>query len=63
MAALLDVAVFSNVAPLPYPPHFLDGGDVSPAFYEGFRQCGRGTIPIEGPNVPGALFVCVGRHH
>ena len=34
--------------------YFLDGGDVSLAFYEGFRQLGSGTIPIEGPNVPGA---------
>ena len=54
MAAVVDVAVFSKLAPLPYPPHFLDVGDISPAFYEGFRQFGRGTIPIEGPNVPGA---------
>ena len=38
MAALLDVAVFSNFAPLAYPPHFLNGGDVSPAFYEVFAS-------------------------
>ena len=43
-----------RMAPSPYPLHLLDGGDVSPAFYEGFRQLGRGTIPIEGPDVPGA---------
>ena len=54
MAAVEDVAVFSNFAPLPCPPHFLYGGDVSPAFCEGFRQFGRGTIPFEGPDVTGA---------
>ena len=70
MAVVVDVVVFSNFVPLSYPPHFLDGGDVSPAFYEGFRQCGRGTLLIEGPNglrcIPvnhSPLFVCVGRHH
>ena len=41
-------------APLCYPPYFLNGGDVSPAFYEGVRQPGRGTIPIEGPTAPDA---------
>ena len=52
MAAVVDVAVFSNFAPVSYPPHFLYGGDVSPAFCEGFfRQFGRGTMPIEGPDV------------
>ena len=54
MAAVVDVAVFLNFAPLPYPPHFLNGGDVSPTFYEGFRQLGKDTIPIEVPNVPAA---------
>ena len=55
-AAEVDVTVCFTFAPLSYPPHFLDGGDVSPAFYEGFRQLGRGTIPIEGPAVPAAYL-------
>ena len=54
VAAVVDVAVCFNFAFLSYSPHFLDGGDVSPAIYEGFRQLGRDTIPIEGPDVPGA---------
>ena len=41
MAAVVDVAVFLTFAPLSYPPHFLDGGDGSLAFYEGFRQVGK----------------------
>ena len=53
MAAVVDLAVFLTFESLCYPPHFLDGGDISLEFYEGFRQLGRGTIPIEGPDVPG----------
>ena len=54
MAAVVDVAVFSYFAQLHYPPHFLNGGYVSSAFYEGIRQLGRGTIPFESPAVTDA---------
>ena len=50
----LRIAGVVDVAPLSYPPHFLKGGVVSPAFYEGTRQLGSGTIPIKGPAVPDA---------
>ena len=46
IAAEVDVAVRLPFAPLSYQPHFLDGDDVSPAFYEGIRQPGRATITI-----------------
>ena len=45
MAAAVDVALILTLAALSYPLHFLNGGDVSLVFYEGFRQLGRGTIP------------------
>ena len=54
MAAAVDVAVCLPFASLSYPQHFLDGGDISHAFYESIRQLDTGTIPIEGPDVPGA---------
>ena len=50
MAAVVAVIDFCTIL------LFLDGGNISPAFYEGFRQLGRGTIPIEGPDVPGAYL-------
>ena len=52
MAAVVDVAACLTFAPSLYPPHFLDDGDVSLAIYDGICQLGRGTIPIEGPDVP-----------
>ena len=51
---IVDIAVCLTFVPMSYPSHFLDGGDVSSAFYEGFRQLGRDTISIEGPDVSGA---------
>ena len=53
MSSVVDVGVCLPFAPLSYPTHFLDGGDVSAEFYEWIRQLGKGTILIEGPDVPG----------
>ena len=38
MAAVKDVAEFLTFAPLSYPPHFLNGGDVSPAIYKALHH-------------------------
>ena len=53
-AAVVDVAVYLTFAPLSYSLQFLDGGKITPAFYERICQLGRGIIPIEDSDVPGA---------